>query len=444
MSEQKYEIYYLGLKSGVSESKAVSALAQLLNIEYSAAIKIIRNTNSVLSSGLLEEKALQYLKAFSRAGLEVLKRECSIQLNGIPDSNPDTNTDPTEVQYHAFSQPANNSVSNVEFKGKGFEYFKIWIVNIFLTLITLGIYSAWAKVRNKQYFYGNTFVEGTSFRYTAKPIAILKGRLIALAFFALYSIISEFNPLIGGVLFLVLMLFLPWVIVRSLQFNARNSMFRNIRFNFDAKAKDAAIVFLLWPILVPLTFGLIMPFLWYKQNQFFVNHSTFGTTSFEFHAGAKDYYKIFLNIFLVIISFAIAFGIISTVFNDEQLLQLQGQFAVFFIPIMLLAYLLLFAYSVMALSNLFFNSSTIQSHGFISKLQLPQMAWLYFSNTIGIMLTFGLFIPWAQVRIAKYRAERLSLNISGTLGGFISEEQQQISALGEQVGEVFDMDVSIL
>ncbi len=34
----------------------------------------------------------------------------------------------------------------LNFTGKGSEYFKIWIVNIALSLITLGIYSAWAKV----------------------------------------------------------------------------------------------------------------------------------------------------------------------------------------------------------------------------------------------------------------------------------------------------------
>ena len=35
-------------------------------------------------------------------------------------------------------------------------YFRIWIVNLFFTLITFGIYSAWAKVRKKKYFYGST------------------------------------------------------------------------------------------------------------------------------------------------------------------------------------------------------------------------------------------------------------------------------------------------
>ena len=69
----------------------------------------------------------------------------------------------------------------LEFRGKASEYFRIWIVNLFLTLATLGIFSAWAKVRKKRYFYSHTLLDGTSFEYRGRPIPILKGRIIAVA-----------------------------------------------------------------------------------------------------------------------------------------------------------------------------------------------------------------------------------------------------------------------
>lgn len=65
------------------------------------------------------------------------------------------------------------------FTGSGSEYFRIWIVNLLLTIVTFGIYSAWAKVRRTQYFYNNTHVAGSSFDYHGKPLSILKGRAIA-------------------------------------------------------------------------------------------------------------------------------------------------------------------------------------------------------------------------------------------------------------------------
>ena len=68
-----------------------------------------------------------------------------------------------------------------EFTGTAAEYFRIWIVNLFFTLATLGIYSAWAKVRKRRYFYGSTRLDGDSFDYFASPKAILNGRIIAVA-----------------------------------------------------------------------------------------------------------------------------------------------------------------------------------------------------------------------------------------------------------------------
>lgn len=73
-----------------------------------------------------------------------------------------------------------------EFSGSGGEYFRIWIVNLILTVLTLGIYSAWAKVRRNRYFYGHTRRGVAAFEYLAERIAILKGRLLALGVFLIY------------------------------------------------------------------------------------------------------------------------------------------------------------------------------------------------------------------------------------------------------------------
>ena len=62
------------------------------------------------------------------------------------------------------------------FTGKGEEYFRIWIVNVCATLLTFGIYSAWAKVRRLQYFYRHTRIAGACcdhsvFNFTIPAIA---------------------------------------------------------------------------------------------------------------------------------------------------------------------------------------------------------------------------------------------------------------------------------
>src|SRR5690349_16157554 len=84
-----------------------------------------------------------------------------------------------------------------EFRATGAEYFRIWIVNLLLTIVTLGIYSAWAKVRRMRYFYGNTILDGHGFEYHAKPLQILKGRLIIVAAYVVFFFLTESMPLIG-------------------------------------------------------------------------------------------------------------------------------------------------------------------------------------------------------------------------------------------------------
>ncbi len=110
-----------------------------------------------------------------------------------------------------------------EFTGRAGEYFKIWIVNILLTFLTLGIYSAWAKVRTRRYFYGNTFLQDSSFEYLADPLKILKGRLIVFGFFVLYAIATRITVAAGVLCALFFVLIFPGVVVQALAFNARNS-----------------------------------------------------------------------------------------------------------------------------------------------------------------------------------------------------------------------------
>ena len=92
------------------------------------------------------------------------------------------------MESHMSLEQKNNSRDFI-FKGNAKEWFGIWIVNLLLSIVTIGIYSAWAKVRTKKYFYGNTFVDGRNFDYHATGGQILKGRLIIIAAIIVFQII---------------------------------------------------------------------------------------------------------------------------------------------------------------------------------------------------------------------------------------------------------------
>ncbi|MGS2717896.1 YjgN family protein [Eionea flava] len=137
----------------------------------------------------------------------------------------------------------------LSFNGSGSEYFKIWIVNILLVIVTLGLYYPWAKVRNYRYFYGNSSLNDRSFDYHATGRQLFIGYLIAMALFLVYIIVEQLVPLGAPVLLLVLFLAIPWIIWRSLMFTMRMTSFSNVRFSFAGKLGTAYINFFLLPLL---------------------------------------------------------------------------------------------------------------------------------------------------------------------------------------------------
>ena len=366
-----------------------------------------------------------------------------------------------------------------EFTGKAGEFFSIWIVNVCLTILTLGIYSAWAKVRTQQYFYGNTKLDDISFRYLADPRQILKGRIIAFVFFLAYYFSGLISPLAAGVTFLILMLLMPALMVMSMSFRLRNSSYRNVIFNFEKNYKKAYMIFAIpvvligayifaismmqpgqavspdsppeFPILLailPLIIMLMFPWWEFLITRFRVNHAKFGNADFIFDAGSKDYYKMYFIAFLVFFFFGmvIAFitaGIMSNKFDKEEVSSGAIGVQLVMFALVLPLYLWMFAYIQTRRTNLIYNNININRHQLRSDLKVGYMMYLYVTNTLAMAFSLGLLMPWAKIRTARYRASRTSLIPVGSLGEFVNTQQQKQSALGEEVGEMFDMDLGI-
>lgn len=323
-----------------------------------------------------------------------------------------------------------------EFRGDGAEYFKIWIVNILLTIVTLGVYSAWAKVRNKRYFYSNLYLDGESFRYLADPITILKSRVIAVVVFVAFVVLSELFPVAGVVLALALMGITPLLVVRSLNFNHRVSAYRNIQFRFGASYGEAAMALLVWPILGVLTLGLFYPYAVRKSSEFLVRNSRYGTADFDFEATTWDYGRIFLIFFGVLI---------ATLTLTAGFPMLVGDWAIGLSSIVALAgYLFAGAYLTVMLTNVYYNSASLQAHEFAANLEVLGYTKVFVVNAILTVVTLGLFLPFAKVRMAKYRADHTQFIAAGSLEEFAAAEREQVSALGEELGEVFDFDVGAI
>ncbi|PCI71898.1 MAG: thymidylate kinase [Gammaproteobacteria bacterium] len=330
------------------------------------------------------------------------------------------------------SQQVSSRQLGFEFKGNGMEYFKIWIVNVLLTIITLGIYSAWAKVRSNRYFYSNLYLDDSNFRYLAEPMTILKGRLIAVAALIVYSVVTAIAPMIGIVLLIALFFAIPYFINQSIAFNNRMSAYKNIQFRFSASYGEAFMVMYVWPIIGILTLGILYPMALLKMHQYVVKNSAYGTTKFEYSATYKDYGMIFLMMIGIIIAAAIIIGIIST------LIPALAPLSLILIAVMYIGIIL---YSIVAITNLFYHNLGLVEHRFKSTLTIMDLGKVMLINLFFIIITLGLYLPAAKVRMTKYMCSCLVMDAEGSLDDFAAAEKENVSALGEEFGQVFDFGI---
>lgn len=333
-----------------------------------------------------------------------------------------------------------------QFTGSAQEYFRIWIVNVLLTVLTLGIYSAWAKVRTKQYFYRNTWLDGTSFEFTGNPVAVLKGRILAGAALALVFGLQRYSIglYVGSIVLLVLAT--PWVLVKALAFNARNSAYRNVRFAFTANAGEAAGIYLGMMLIYVFSCGIGFPYAEWRMTSFVVTRHLFGDLRPVWRSKPAAYYKTYLVALGLTLPGYVVFFLALASFKDagtgeEAQAALQGML----IPMALAFYLYLLipgAFLNAQKANLLYGGVELGSHVLHSKQRGVELLKLYVVNLLAIVGSLGLLIPWAKIRLARYRASCLALHATGPL---VAESllDDEPSAVGEGLADLGDFDVGI-
>lgn len=221
---------------------------------------------------------------------------------------------------HSETSPAVGAPTDFVFRGNGREWFGIWIVNLLLSIVTIGIYSAWAKVRTKKYFYNNTYVEDRNFDYHATGGQILKGRLIVIAALVAFQIILTVAPILGLILLLGLIIAFPWLMVRGMLFNARMSSFSNVRFDFFGSYGQAFLVYIVYPIGTALTLYTTAPILDRAVKRFSINNHALGTARFDMNTKIAPFYKAAgIALAWIVVVFALSFILVGG--NIAQMLD---------------------------------------------------------------------------------------------------------------------------
>ncbi|HEY0922826.1 YjgN family protein [Rheinheimera pacifica] len=342
-------------------------------------------------------------------------------------------------------------VGKVAFSGDAGEFFGIWIVNLLLSIVTLGIYSAWAKVRTNQYFYGHTRIDSQPFRYLATPIQILKGRIIAVIIFALFFTASSLSPVLAVVLAFLFLLASPWLIVQSLKFNMRMTSYRNVRFAFHGDYLGAFKYFVLLPVLAVFTLYLAMPWVLKKIDRYICSNTSFAGQKMQINTDTSSYYIAVLVamaavmgvITVMIIVGAVLVGVMAaTGIADAGVATVLVTAAVF--VLYFFAFTLSGAiYHSMIRNHIFERTELPGIAKFKSEMQVMPYLWLTVTNLLAIIFSLGLAYPWAKVRKAAYLASVTTIAVYPQADSLVDQVQQSSNAFGEEAAGLFDIDVSL-
>ena len=330
-----------------------------------------------------------------------------------------------------------------EFTGTAGEYFRIWIVNLALTILTLGIYSAWAKVRKRRYFYAHTRIAGESFEYRGRPVAILIGRLLALTLLVIVIAVGNLGPDLSlesfsgkALFFAAAVLIGPWLLVRSSKFNAANSAYRNIRLSFVGTYGScfSVVIRYVWLIFV----GILYPYFKHRLVRYSAENHAFGDSPFQ----VADFKKPFIRAYVVafgmgILGAAILLALFAVTAAD-------GEGTPELLPVAIYAgFLALYAFVRARTTNAVWNAIRIGPLRFECTLRARDYVWIYLTNVGAILLSLGFATPWAVIRTLRYKAAKFAAVASEPIDTITQADSVQVGAAGQEIAELFDFDIAL-
>ncbi|MGC4060037.1 MAG: YjgN family protein [Aquabacterium sp.] len=378
------------------------------------------------------------------------------------------------------------NLHSIRFTGSGSEYFRIWIVNLLLMIVTLGLYYPWAKVRKLRYFYGNTVVAGYPLDFHGNPLKMLRGFLLVSVLMILYSVAGRVSPGAGGFAGLVLAVIWPALIRASMQFRLANTSWRGLRFAFKGSLKDAYMIALMPMLIVigvvmlagigmamlpkglaslaPIVFGALMfvsimalsPYVWWRLKAYQHNHYALGQLQTSFKAGYAHMLGVFIRSGLIglgsLLVGAIAMGMLisaaglsASALSDKKAIGAVMAVAMpVFVGMFILAQLAQVPYFVSRMQNLVWTQTGNRLVRFKSHLALRPLMWVTFKNWALTILTLGFYAPFATVAMARIKLEAIVIHSRLDPDTLVAQAQQGgRDAAGDFAADLMGIDVGI-
>ncbi|HWP20123.1 MAG TPA: YjgN family protein [Burkholderiaceae bacterium] len=371
----------------------------------------------------------------------------------------------------------------VEFTGSGSEYFRIWIVNLLLTLVTLGLYYPWAKVRKLRYFYGNTWLGGHSLDFHGEPKKMLRGTVLAGALFFVYARASEFSAVAALVAAVALAALWPLLLRGALQFRLGHTSWRGLRLAFAGSTADAykalmipLLLFLLPTALVAangeereaalldgagllramgavwLLFAVGLPYFHWRLKKYQHDHLRLGQLQTELRLGPRPVYGVYLRTLLLLLALPAVFGLVAWWWASGRQGALSQQWIIallvfgwaLFVFGGLYLYMVVVPYFTVAMQNLVWTKTGNRYLRFRSELRLGRYLGLQLKNWLLVLVTLGLYWPWAAVATRRLRLESVTLVSRVDLDDLVAALQQRRGdAAADMADDLLGLDIGL-
>ena len=306
--------------------------------------------------------------------------------------------------------------NQLQFKGEGRTLFGLTIVNTILTLITLGLYYPWAKVKYLQYYYQNFYMSGDHFSFhgTGKEIfkGFIKAILFIVALFVIYAIFIAIKVPIIGVLIYALgfLLIIPIAMHGTMRYRLAKTSWRSIHFGYRGNITKLIKLYLKGVGLTLVTLGIYSYWFEMKIRSYLFEHIRFGNIKLGFKGKGLDFF----------------------------LLNLKGG---------ILTSLTLGIYSFWYFAELFqfYYKNTVAEHdGKTYELDCKATAGdifkLYVVNILLVVFTLGLGYAWARVRTMKFMAENIVIPEDLNTDNVVQTESDFDDATGDSMFDFLDFN----
>jgi uncharacterized membrane protein YjgN (DUF898 family) len=289
------------------------------------------------------------------------------------------------------------------------------VYHFLLTIVTLGIFSFWAKTRVRRYLCSQMEFLNHRFHFHGEGKELLRGWLKGMPLLAFLFFSPRIAPvLLSSPILLAFIQFaaslgflLLWPIARvgAYRYRMNRMSWRGIRFRFSAPTGEYFGISVIGYIQMLFTLGVASPFVANRQRQYLYNHTSIGNRSLQYTGEAGDLFWTWI----------------------------------FAIPMLVFSWGLGWFWWSAARSRYCWRHTTLGDARFRCTVTGRGLAWLFITNAILFVCTLGLGSSWAAMRTLRYWSKHLTLE--GPLDAhLLTQHVESSSSVGESFADFIGFD----